>query len=249
MSLSAARRMYRRAPLVEAVCEFRFKQAEGWDLTIPGLLYERIRDTFPGKRSWQAGVMVQLGPVPARMDPDRVQFTTPDGRLLVQVAPNLLATNHLAPYSSWASFRAVIGDVYANYRAVDPQAVCERVGLRYINRIVVPAARFQIEEYFTVTPNLPAVMPQEWAGFLIRVEVPYRADESTLLFGLALAEVDPQTRAPAFILDLDFATTALTSADPETIFAWLDRAHDHIEAAFEGALTERARALFEEVAS
>src|SRR2546425_12443479 len=42
-------RQYLNPPLVEAVCEFRFLPDTQWDLTIPGLMYEKIQDRFPHK--------------------------------------------------------------------------------------------------------------------------------------------------------------------------------------------------------
>ncbi|MDR7478213.1 MAG: TIGR04255 family protein, partial [Armatimonadota bacterium] len=32
---------------MEAVCEFRLGRAVRWDLTVPGLLYERLKGEFP----------------------------------------------------------------------------------------------------------------------------------------------------------------------------------------------------------
>src|SRR5437667_2265720 len=42
-------RTYNKPPLIEAVCDFRFSSSQPWDWTIPGLLYEQIRDNFPNK--------------------------------------------------------------------------------------------------------------------------------------------------------------------------------------------------------
>lgn len=36
-------RRYKKAPVIEVLCEFRFKPGSSWDLTVPGLVYERIR--------------------------------------------------------------------------------------------------------------------------------------------------------------------------------------------------------------
>jgi uncharacterized protein (TIGR04255 family) len=38
---------YANPPLVEAVCEFRLAAETLWDLAIPGLLYEKIKNKFP----------------------------------------------------------------------------------------------------------------------------------------------------------------------------------------------------------
>jgi uncharacterized protein (TIGR04255 family) len=42
------RRTYKKPPIEEALCEFRFVSQE-WDLTLPGRLYDEIKDEYPGK--------------------------------------------------------------------------------------------------------------------------------------------------------------------------------------------------------
>ena len=43
-------RRYKNPPIVEALCEFEFISSQPWDLTIPGLIYEKVKDEFPDKR-------------------------------------------------------------------------------------------------------------------------------------------------------------------------------------------------------
>ncbi|MGQ0654564.1 MAG: TIGR04255 family protein [Betaproteobacteria bacterium] len=38
---------YKNPPIIEAICEFRFSETSPWDLTIPGLIYELVKDKFP----------------------------------------------------------------------------------------------------------------------------------------------------------------------------------------------------------
>ncbi|QMS90513.1 hypothetical protein HUN01_24125 [Nostoc edaphicum CCNP1411] len=43
------RRQYPNPPIEEAVCEFRFAPDPAWNLTIPGLFYEKIKDFYTGE--------------------------------------------------------------------------------------------------------------------------------------------------------------------------------------------------------
>ena len=54
-------RRYKNPPIVEALCEFEFISSQPWDLTIPGLIYEKVKDEFPDKRQ-QIGIGVQFKP-------------------------------------------------------------------------------------------------------------------------------------------------------------------------------------------
>jgi uncharacterized protein (TIGR04255 family) len=40
---------YEKPPIIEAVCEFRFSGKSKWDLTIPGLIYDSVKDEYPQK--------------------------------------------------------------------------------------------------------------------------------------------------------------------------------------------------------
>src|SRR5215218_1443830 len=104
-----------RPPLVEAVCEFRFAPTDQWDLTVPGRLYDRIREEFPLREQAQSfGFALQLdeGAKPAvpavQRTSDRVLMKRENGSALVQVGPHQLAVHHKLPYPGWANFYALI---------------------------------------------------------------------------------------------------------------------------------------------
>lgn len=48
-------RKYKHPPIVEALCEFQFIPSQPWDITIPGLLYDRINSEFPVKQQKRGG--------------------------------------------------------------------------------------------------------------------------------------------------------------------------------------------------
>jgi len=51
---------YKNPPIVEALCEFQFVPGQPWDITIAGMLYERIKDEFPIKQQ-HAEVQIHIG--------------------------------------------------------------------------------------------------------------------------------------------------------------------------------------------
>ncbi len=129
-------KLYKNPPISEAVCEFLFGQDSSWDLTIPGLVYEKVRSTFP-KRSQAARVTMgfsvnqgefgqQIGTVPI------TRFSTEDEKLFIQIGTHLLSINHLKPYSSWQTFLPLIRDGYKAYREVaDPNTTVPLVAKRW----------------------------------------------------------------------------------------------------------------------
>lgn len=243
-------RIYRKPPLIEALCEFQFAE-EGWDWTIPGLIYQELKERFPQKRN--APVVefeVQAKPLELsqRMKggQGRMQFLRADESALVQVGPNLLAVNHMPPYPHWGEFKKLIIDALAVYQRVAQPKGFRRIGLRYINRIEVPEATFDLPTYFNLGPHLPDATSAPYSMILLRVGLQQETEQEQLLLTFASAPAE-QDSTSAFILDLDFVSTEAGELNIDTARDWVERAHGRIETAFEACLTDRLRGIFEEV--
>ena len=243
-------RIYRKPPLIEALCEFQFVEEE-WDWTIPGLIYQELKDRFPQKRQAQV-VEFEVQATPPQLSqrvkggPGRMQFRRADESALVQVGPNLLAVNHLPPYPHWSEFKVLIFDALSIYQQVAQPKGFHRIGLRYINRVEIPETTFDFSTYFNLGPNLPGEIAAPYSTILMRVGLQHETEQGQLLLTFASAP-DDNDLASAFILDLDFVTTAVDELTVETARDWLEGAHGHIETAFEACMTDRLRDLFEEV--
>lgn len=244
-------RRYQKSPIIEALCEFRFT-SETWDWTLPGLLYQQISGRFPTKnqvRAMELEVPVEAAKTPARLkgNVERLQFQSADQTSLVQVGPNLLAVNLLAPYGHWeADFKPVILEMLDLYRRVAQPTGFNRIGLRYINRLEIPEPAFTLSDYFVLQPQLPSTMPASFSNLFMRVGLPYEAAHGQLMLTFGNAPDAPENTA-AFILDLDFATSQAEQLTFETASAWIESAHQCVEEAFESCITNHARELFEEI--
>ncbi len=243
-------RKYRNPPIVEAICEFRFEPGTPWDMAIPGLIYEKIKDSFPKRRQVQeVETSIVVGPegVEHKVTPiDRMQFLREDEKALIQVGPNLLAVNHLKPYPTWQKFLPLIRQgVDAYVGAASPKGI-HRVGLRYINRIEIPVARVELEDYFEFRPFVGAGLPQDYGAFIVGIQIPFEDSRDALRLQLASAAVEiPST--VAVILDLDYFLAQPGGVPIEQVFEWIEIAHCHVERVFEACVTDRLRQMFEEV--
>ena len=243
-------RVYRKPPIIEALCEFHFVE-EGWDWTIPGLIYQELKDRFPQKRQAQVvefEVQAEPPQFSQRMKggPGRMQFLRADQSALVQVGPNLLAVNHLPPYPHWSEFKVLVFDALSIYERVARPKGFRRIGLRYINRIEIPDAMSDFPTYFNLGPHLPGEIAAPYDTILMRVGLQHETEQGELLLTFASAP-DDNDLTSAFILDLDFVTTAAGELNMETARDWVEIAHGHIETAFEACLRDRLREIFEEV--
>ncbi len=248
------RRTYRNPPAIEAVCEFRFRQAEPWDTTIPFRLYDLLRESYsetpkqeltfapPTSGPEQPGDIVQGEVVP------RVELRSSDGSRLLRVAPGTLSVSVMAPYPGWEDFRAQVIAALDAYRTTGGSQSVLRMGVRYINRIRLPQPSVELSDYFTVPPPSPSGLPENLGAFLSRQEFFY--DDLPIVLILTVASAPP-SEAPQphaeVILDLDVIQNwpegeSLDLADALPI---LEALRTREREAFEACLTDATRKLFD----
>ena len=241
-------RQYRKPPLVEAVAEFHFSAVAGWSEEVVTSIQTDLAEQFDHRSVVTAieGRMV-FGPegISQHASPvERVRLSGSGHPVIVQLGPNLLSVNHLAPYTHWDGFAPFIRAAYSAYIShAKPQGL-NMVMLNYVNRIEVPPGPVRLEDYFGVYPQLAAPLPEGHGHFLLNVNLPFEDARDTLrlqfnTFG------EPGGAATAFLLVLQYVpgASAISMDDP---FAVLEPAHQHIEDTFEGCMTDKTRSLFEE---
>src|ERR1700722_817051 len=91
-----------------------------------------------------------------------------DRVLLIQ--PRGMTFSHLPPYTSWETFKPEALRLWEEYvEFIKPEAVT-RVALRYINRIDIPEARFELSDYFQLYPEIPKKIPQDISTFFMQLQ-------------------------------------------------------------------------------
>ena len=243
-------RQYRNAPLIEAVCDYRFEPGEPWDGSEPGRLYERLLDQYPARQpvlTLEQSIVERPGEISQRVSPvARLQLVSESGASLVQVGMHHLSVHHLPPYPGWPRFRPMIDTALEKYRDVANPSGLQRVGLRYVNRIHLPGPRIELERYFDFYPHVGNRLPQNHGTFAMAVEFAF--DEYRDGMRLQMSDTDSdQPGASAFILDLDYFLNRPSAIGFDGIAEWLETAHGRIEDAFEGCITQPLRELFDEV--
>jgi len=205
-------RKYKNPPIIEALCEFRFEPSLPWDLAIPGLVYEGVRDDFPKRRqvrAFETSVSASLEGVEQQVrTTDRIQFLREDERALIQVGPDLLAVNNLKPYPTWQEFLPLVQTGFSAYcEATNPKGI-RRIGLRYINRIEIPGPNIEMEDYFLFYPFVGPNLPQEHGSFIVGIQIPYEGARDVLRLQLANASAETLDIVPV-MLDLDYFLTGV----------------------------------------
>lgn len=242
-------RRYANPPIAEAVCEFRLSANTEWDLTVPGLIYERMSRDLP-KRQEQlfqevASTREEEGLRQQIQISQHVRFLSDDGRRFVTVGGRLLAVHRLRPYPTWARFRPDIESAFSALRDAVDVAGLQRIGLRYLNQIEIPGARVNLDEFFEFRPFLGERLPQRMTRFTLGCSLPYFHERDVCKVQLSDTKAN-EPAASAFLLDPDYFLNEPQSVAPDDALDWIETAHDNLEELFEGCISDPLRELFGE---
>ncbi|MCY3711350.1 MAG: TIGR04255 family protein [Caldilineaceae bacterium] len=244
---------YNNPPIDEAICEFHFKPGQDWDLTIPGKLHIELADEYSGKPREQRALGVELDVQERQLSYNeglaRVQLVTHDGKRMVGIGPNILSVHMLRPYhspnfagnSGWVEFQFRIKRALEScWNVLQPLGV-HRVGVRYINRIVIPQKMVMIGDYLKCA--LPEVtgLPSRLNSYVSRVEYTY-TDNTRLV--LSQGSIDAPKDHVALLLDLDVIWENAEPITRDKALVTVNDLHTREGEAFESVITDKARELF-----
>lgn len=242
-------RKYANPPIVEAVCEFRLGPDTRWDLTVPGLFYERVKHDFP-HREQRAVQEVELIQEPQGLQQrirttERVLLFAQNRRMLIQLGPRLLVINALKPYPTWQGFKPYLEKAWEKLREAVEVGGLERIGLRYINQIELPEETVEMEDYFEFYLFVGSRLPQHMSSFIAGAEFPYAEGRDRCRVQLTSASGGGEKSA--VILDIDYFLARPRAIAPADAMEWIENAHSAVEEMFEGCITDRLRQHFGEV--
>lgn len=152
-------RTLKNPPIVEAMLDVQVIFPNGIELGKLAALHDQFQKSYPKKdevRILQFNIQQQLGQAPVASSHDHgvqgYRFFAPDGKQIIQCRQNGFTFNRLAPYGSWEDFIAVARFAWESYRKAFPEIQVIRIGVRYINRIIIPIidGKINLENYFTI---------------------------------------------------------------------------------------------------
>lgn len=240
-------KLYVKAPVVEVACEFRFEPVDPWDATVPGRVYERLKDRFPLRRAtidFSASIVAGPDRFEQRLRPtEKIQFLRNDETALVQVAVNTLTVNQLQPYPGWETLRLTIQEVLGEYTLVIPSMAVQRIGLRYINRIPAPEMPLNLEQYFDFYPHIGAALPDMHTEFFMTLAFPQNLGRDKMRVSLS-AEPPSEVEENFINLDIDYFLDVPGAVPIGSEMDWTEQAHSAVKSTFEGAIKPELRTTF-----
>src|SRR4028118_83506 len=141
-----------QAPIIEAVIDINCDLPPTLDLAA---IQDRAKQAFS---EWEPRARRQMtqrhefiaagtegGDVAVRHLVSGLQFSSADERQIVQIRPEGYSFNRLAPYGGLDEYLPDIGWSWERFRALTRPVPIRGIGLRYINRMLLPMDRGQID--------------------------------------------------------------------------------------------------------
>lgn len=252
---SLPKRKYPNPPVIEAVVDIQIASREAPDLGAIARVMQENRDEYPKQDTLvTASVTVDPSASMATQASQQVigfRYATAASDAITQMRVNGFGFSRLAPYpkDGWEEWAPRAKALWGKYAAsVQPHAVT-RLGVRYINRILVPVGEdgetARPEEFFLTRPEIAASLSPV-RDFFMRLELIQPGIEDG---GLTITQaVMAEPRAPhavPILLDLDVHRRVSLNPHDDAVWAILEELHERETDAFEACITDQTRRLFE----
>ncbi len=240
-----------KAPIVEAVIDFRVKLPSDFKLDAFQPLRTQLAKGYPGFEEQQiVQQMIKQEPGSAAEVSTRFsgihgyRLLSTDGKNVVQLRRDGFTFSRLNPYTNWDEVFAEAWRLWVLYVEASEPLEVSRIAVRYINRMLFPLPFSNPEEYLKAPPMTAEGWPTEMSAFLSRVVM--REAESNVSVNViqALEPQVPGQSDDALIFDIDAYEDVSLPSDDVTIRERFGKLREMKNRVFFKGLTTKAIDLF-----
>ncbi len=241
-------RIYKKPPLIEALCEIEFADTEG-DFTSWGDFYQKVKKNYPQKSELPRGIEVQLTPNESLSKTTEFvkRFISDDNAQLIQATNKSLTLNRLSPYLGYANFEKSFVKVLKSYKEIFSPKRITQLSMRYVNQIIIPNAEFSLIDYFSLVPGLPEGVTDFISNVVVQLQIAPQIDNHFLQVTLRSAPSTIEDKSTFFLDIFDAFLFDDREINETDILKTMDNAHTNIEHVFEKIIQEKLREAFQEV--
>jgi uncharacterized protein (TIGR04255 family) len=244
-------RHLRRAPITEALIDFRVQPAEGLSTRKLEEAARRVEKEYPARsavKTVHARLELGRGVVVPDFEHNEVGVLvkSPDEKTQAQFRLNGFTLNRLEPYTSWDEIYPETKRLWRLYVEVAQPVAVVRLAARYINRLKLPLPVADLRDYLIEPPRIPESLPQALLAFLTRLVI---HDSSLQQSAIVTQSSEPNPVDPdhaTVLLDIDaFKEVNLKQVQQDEIDRVLGDLHEFKNNIFFGSITQRASEFFE----
>jgi uncharacterized protein (TIGR04255 family) len=243
---------YARNPIVEAVLELQVAGSDS--VTVADLRNVHVGEEqrYPNVQNRmlvENRIEVTGGAISTRLDQNQIGYvySSADDVQTFHATTSSFLFSRLKPYTDWNAFLSEADRLWKHYRAVaDPVAVT-RFGVRFINRIQVPAKQIEVQDYIRTYPELSPKLPQSLAGYFMQVTVPLADYDALANISSTISKQSDES--VTIVLDVDCYREAFFAIESEAFdllsSETLERLHRAKNFVFEACITDATRGLID----
>ena len=147
-----------------------------------------------------------------------LRFTSKDSKYISQFRENGFTLSRLPPYERWESIRDEANRLWAIYRGIIGSVKIRRLGVRYINKILLTDDIIDLQKYFTEPPALQPSDKEILKSFLQRFVIENQDTSVTSIIHLANETSDGKS-LPVI---LDINSFLYREYEPDSPQVWND---------------------------
>ena len=238
------RKVYKNAPIIEAVVDFRFvPEEEGGLLKLYANSREQFSTFYPDVRK-QIRNEIKIDPAnqtaPTSFVPhEALRLASLDGKKILHIESNCFILSQLAPYENWETLVQAMKNGLETLFGRDLNRKIARIGIRFINRFDLPGPSVELSDYLKVYPQIPFAF--DINSFTMQSVFPLDDINSKLVIRQALVP-SPKSDAVSILLDFELFNEEERLFTPK-VWDFLEHFHQKKNDAFERSITDKLRKI------
>lgn len=241
--------IYKNAPIVEAVIDFRTTFGEPPAFERFQALAHNLAAEFPQVQPMNEIRMAfehDANGLTSNTSAEAsgLRLTSAKGDRVLQLRKNGMSYSHGMPYTEWDIFVGGLLPIWNRFVTEFGVTQVVRSATRYINRIIVPYG-MDVSEYLNLTPNLPTLLART-EGYFCQLVCPqtdlgpeWKAIVNTGIEAGSFQK--PDAESAGVLLDIDLFCVAPISTDQESVVRMLDQLRLRKNQIFEACITDKVR--------
>ena len=238
------------APVTEALLDIQVELPSDADISTLERFQQKIIDSYPHRterNTWQGGMEIKEGKA-SLLNPtsgiDGFMFKSITEDKLIQVTLHGFTFNKLKPYTHWDEFIDEARDHWNHFLDIAKPNKITRIGLRYINRIVIPSTQDDLKEYILTGPELSPNLKFPLAGFFLRMVVTNPEIDAMAIITETIDESNETPNVIPLIFDIDIIKENLSLDAHDDFWRYAEDMRNFKNSIFFNSFTDRGKELF-----
>jgi len=239
------------APIVEALINIRAQATAVFDETS---LRSNLETTLTGYnfldslRVFQHQVKMEVGKQASQTTHDLgwkgLRFQSYDKKHITQINRDGFVFSRLHPYVDWKQFASEGMRLWNVFLELAQPGEIHRIGLRFINRIVLPPGELMFEDYIQPAPAPPGGLDLPFVGYMHQDTLAVPGHPYSINVIQTIQPPQVATQGLALILDIDVFTLQGFDLEEPRLLRRLEEMRWLKDKVFFGNVTEKAKEMF-----